>query len=257
MTVTQAERRYEYLAERIRKDIRTGKLQPGDRLPSEQKIAETEGIARGTVRRAIEALAAEGLIISQSGFGHTVRRTIPLVWRASDPERNTDTTPLVGPVDAWSRSVRSQGRTPSEDIQVRLIRADERIAGWLDVPPGEPLTVRQRVRYVDGEPYSTADSYYPRSIVAGTAVEMDDDVLPGIYAVFEQVGRPWVLTVDRIISRLPMRDEARTLNIPRGGAITEIVRRSFDADNIPIRLTLIVLPGDRHEIEYENKERAA
>lgn len=254
MTVTQTEHRYEYLAERLRKDIRSGRLRPGDRLPSEKTIAETEGIARGTVRRAIEALAAEGLLISQSGRGHTVRQSIPLVWRASEPERNTSTT-LVGPVDAWSRAVREQGRSPSEDIRIEVVLADERVAGWLDVLAGEPLSVRRRIRYVDGEPYSIADSFYPRSIVGGTEVEMPGDVLPGIYAVFERMGRPWVRTVDRIISRLPAREEARVLGIPRGGAVTEIVRRSFDADAIPVRLTMIVLPGDRHEIEYEIKEQ--
>jgi GntR family transcriptional regulator len=186
-----------------------------------------------------------------------VRETVPLVWRASEPERNTSIDTSAGPADAWSRSVRAQGREPSEEIRTEVMYADERVAGWLELQPGEPVSVRRRVRYVDDEPHSIADSYYPRSIVAGTEVELPGDVLPGIYAVFERLGRAWVRTVDRVIPRQPSRDESRVLHIPRGVGVAEIVRRSYDAAGTPVRLTLIILPADRHEIEYEIREKAA
>lgn len=255
MAATQVEPFYATLADRLRRDIHNGVYAPGEKLPSEAALVETSGLARGTVRQAIEALVAEGLIVSRSGRGHYVRQSTPLVWRASDPERNTDTSAATGPSDAWSRSVRAQGRTPSEDVRTEIVYATEKVAGWLQIAPGDPVSVRRRVRYVDGEPFSTADSFYPRSIVAGTEVELPGDVLPGIYSVFERLGRPWQRTVDRVIPRQATRDEARVLGVARGVPVNEVVRRSFDADGIPVRLTLIVLPGDRHEIEYEIKEK--
>lgn len=257
MAATQVEPFYATLADRLRRDIHSGIYAPGEKLPSEATLVDTSGLARGTVRQAIEALVGEGLIVSRSGRGHYVRRSTPLVWRASDPERNTDTAAATatGPSDAWSRSVRAQGRVPSEDVRTEIAYATEKVANWLQIPAGEPVSVRRRVRYVDDEPYSTADSFYPRSIVAGTEVELPGDVLPGIYSVFERLGRPWQRTVDRVNSRQATRDEARVLGVARGVSVNEIVRRSFDTDGIPVRLTLIVLPSDRHEIEYEIKER--
>lgn len=249
-----AEPLYAAVAERLRHEIASGRLQRGAWL-HEQKLADKHGVARGTARRAIEELVAEGLIVSVDGRGHQVRERLrPLVWRASDPERNASSDKVDGPADAWSRSVRAQGREPSEDIRTEIIYADVRVATWLQLETGEPVSVRRRIRYVDGEPYATADSFYPRSIVAGTEVELPGDVLPGIYAVFERIGRPWVRTPDQILSRNPSREEARILHIPRGQAVTEIVRRSYDRDGIPVRLTLFVLPGDRHVIEYEHQE---
>ena len=253
MTVS-TEPLYVTLAARLRRDIANGKIPRGGKLPSETALADEHGIVRATVRRAIDELVAEGLVVSVNGRGHYVRESTPLTWLASDPERGPGTDAQNGPADAWSRSVRAQDRMPSEVIRTEITYADELVARWLHLTPGEPVSVRRRTRYVDGEPYSTADSFYPRSIVAGTEVELPGDVLPGVFAIFEQIGRGWVRTTDCVLSRAPTRDESRLLHIARGVAVTEIVRRSYDATDVPVRLTRIVLPGDRHVIEYEHKE---
>lgn len=244
---------YLAMADKLRAEITGGALGPGARLPSEKALEDEWRVSRGTVRQAIAELVEQGLVVSQNGRGHFVRAFARLAWRASDPERN-DATVTPTPSDAWSRSVREQGHEPSERITAEIAYADERVAGWLALPPGEPVSVRRRLRLVDGEPYSIADSYYPRAIVSGTAVELPADVSPGIYAVFEALGRAWVRTVDTWISRAPTREEAATLRIPRGISVAEVVRRSFDASAVPVRLTLFVLPGDRHEITYEHQD---
>lgn len=244
---------YATLASRLRRDILSGAIPPGDYLPSESKLVAEQQVSRGTVRRAVDELVAEGLVVSHNGRGHRVRQSTELVWRASDPERNVG-SPDGGPSDAWSRSVREQGRVPSEQITAEIAYADEMVARWLHLAPGEAVSVRRRLRFVDGTPYSTADSFYPRSIVAGTAIELPGDLQPGVYAVFASLGRSWVRTVDRWIPRAPTRAEAAQLQIPRGVSVAQVVRRSFDADDIPVRLSNFVLPGDRHQIEYEHQE---
>lgn len=246
---------YATLAARLRRDIASGTLVPGAFLPSEATLQREQNVSRGTVRRAIDELIAEGLVVSLNGRGHQVRQTTPLLWRASDPERNDGST--AGPSDVWSRSVRAQGHEPTEQIRAEIGYADERVARWLEVPAGEPVSIRRRLRFVNAQPYSLADSFYPRSIVAGTEVEEPGDVRPGIYAVFERLGRAWVRTTDQWTARAPTRDETVTLAIPRGVAIAEVARRSFDALGAPVRLSLFILPGDRHIIEYDHPEAEA
>lgn len=237
---------YATLAERLRRDIETGRIPRGGKLPSENELAEREGINRRTVQRAINELVLDGLVVSHKGRGHFVPSRVPIVWRASDPERDAD--------NSWERSVREQGREPRQEIRTEAAYADEDVARWLKLEPAEPVSIRWRTQFVDSEAYSTANSFYPRSIVVGTEVELPGDVRPGIHAVFDRLGRGWTRRRDRLISRSASRDESRILSIPRGVVVTEIIRRSFDADDVPVRLTKILLPGDRYVIEYDHEE---
>lgn len=61
------------LAARLRDDIIAGRLQPGQRLPSETTLQQEFGLARQTVRRAVGVLRAEGLVVVQRGQGVFVR----------------------------------------------------------------------------------------------------------------------------------------------------------------------------------------
>lgn len=243
------ERLYERIAGDLRDEITSQRLLPGALLPSEAQLAEQYSVARTTVRRAIADLIAEGLITSITGKGHLVLVVRPLLWVASHAERNARTD--LSPSDVWSQTIRELGRVPTEKIRVERAHAHGQVAKWLDLEPGEPVVVRHRIRYVDGEAYQIADSYYPHAIVAGTPIEAPDDVLPGVYHVFEKLGRPWVVTRDRVRARAPSYDEAQTLHIPRGVQVAEVSRRSYDEEGIPLRLTIFILPQDRHEIEYE------
>ena len=60
---------YEQLVNKIEQEISSGKLAPGDRLPSENTLAEDNGISRVTVRQALKLLSEMGLIETQKGIG--------------------------------------------------------------------------------------------------------------------------------------------------------------------------------------------
>ncbi len=66
-------RLYESVVEQIQRLIRTRKLAPGDRLPSERELAATLGIGRPSVREALRALDATGLVEVRSGQGAFLR----------------------------------------------------------------------------------------------------------------------------------------------------------------------------------------
>ena len=64
---------YQQLAEQLIRDIASGSLEPGARLPSEPELAERHGIGRPTVRQATELLVQRGLIERRRGSGTFVR----------------------------------------------------------------------------------------------------------------------------------------------------------------------------------------
>ncbi|MDJ0387454.1 FadR/GntR family transcriptional regulator [Roseomonas sp. E05] len=59
----------ERLRQRLAQDLQSGRWQPGEKLPTERSLGERYGMARNTVRRALDALAAEGLIERHVGRG--------------------------------------------------------------------------------------------------------------------------------------------------------------------------------------------
>ena len=59
----------EQLADRLREKIESGEWPPGHRLPGEMTLAQTYNVARGTVRAALEALRAEGRVVTFTGRG--------------------------------------------------------------------------------------------------------------------------------------------------------------------------------------------
>lgn len=116
--------------------IATGELKPGDRLPSERRLQDEVGVARGTVRAGLFQLEAEGVIYRRDRSG----------WYVSPPPVIYDPTRWEG----FMSYVEAQGRTPTtETISAEAIVADPLLAEVFSRPPGSPLFMIRRRRYVD------------------------------------------------------------------------------------------------------------
>lgn len=68
---------YKQIAESIRKDILTGRYKPGDRLPSVRRLCEVWNCTPGTIQRAYNELAREGLLVSRAGRGTQIAGIVP------------------------------------------------------------------------------------------------------------------------------------------------------------------------------------
>ena len=77
---------YQRIAESIRREILEGRLKPGDRLPSVRDLTGRWNCTPGTVQRAYQELARQGLLVSRAGQGTTVSET-PIEARAQSPLR--------------------------------------------------------------------------------------------------------------------------------------------------------------------------
>lgn len=68
---------HELVAEHLLERIRSGELQPGDRLPSVVELAESYGVGRSTIREAVSALKATGWLDVRHGGGTFIRKELP------------------------------------------------------------------------------------------------------------------------------------------------------------------------------------
>jgi GntR family transcriptional regulator / MocR family aminotransferase len=108
-------RRRASLEEDLREAARTGRLAPGDRLPSTRVLAADLGLSRGTVTAAYDQLVAEGYLVTRRGLGTlvgdvvTAQRPLPAAAAAAGPRLDMRPgTPDVEtfPVAAWLRAGR-------------------------------------------------------------------------------------------------------------------------------------------------------
>lgn len=117
--------------------IAAGDLNPGDKLPSERRLQDEVGMARGTVRAGLFQLEAEGVIYRRDRSG----------WYVSPPPVIYDPTRWEG----FMSYVEAQGRSPTtEVISAEPIVADPLLAEVFSRPPGAALFMIRRRRYVDG-----------------------------------------------------------------------------------------------------------
>ncbi len=241
---------YEQVAERMRSAILAGDFDAREPLPSEAQLRSQHGVSRDTVRKALELLAQEGLITSGQGRGRFIRSYAPLRWSLSTFE-GPARADSAGSVDAWAAEVKSQGREPSEVIDVGIVVPPARVAERLRMDPSSGfVVVRRRVRYADGQPYQLADSYFPEQIARGTPLAEPRSVsAPG--GVLASLGHIQARFADEIGIRMPTVQEAARLGLPTGTPVAEVTRTGYEADGTPLRVMVTIAPGDRNVLVYE------
>lgn len=139
--------RWRRVADRIRAGIADGSM--GEQLPPETELAERHAVNRHTVRRAIQSLAAEGLVRSERGRGTFVNAPAP---RLPYP---------IGPRTRFSENVTAQGRRPGGRlIRAESARADRTVAGMLDCAVGAALFRLETLSVASGVPLSVSTAYF-------------------------------------------------------------------------------------------------
>ena len=251
---------YRHIAEKLRQQIKSGELAPGDQLKTEAELMEEYGrdgkLSRNTVRDAIRLLVGRGLVETRPGQGtFVVRKEQPfLTTLTPDPESG-------GAEDEIFRSeVHRQGREPEETTpRVEVQPAPAVVASRLDMAEGTPVISRYQERSIDGTPWSLQTTFYPMEFVTRGATDLlkPENISGGWRGVLKYLeaalGVRQVGWRDTIIARPPHGTERAFFGLSDKVqvAIFEFRRTSFDEDGKPIRFTVTVYPADRNQFEME------
>jgi DNA-binding GntR family transcriptional regulator len=143
--------KYRQLLQLLRKQILSGDLAPGARLATEEELVQAYGLSRGTVRRAIEQLAAEGLVRTEQGSGTYVSAAHP----SAVPFRFGE---------AAGATTRPGAATSYRIVTKEIIPASIEIAERLSLPFGEPVIHLLRVRSENGAVAGFSERFLPHSL---------------------------------------------------------------------------------------------
>ncbi|MBC7233349.1 MAG: GntR family transcriptional regulator [Chloroflexi bacterium] len=227
---TSAQPLYLQIEELLRGWIESGKLRPGDRIPSELELAQTYGISRMTARRAIDTLVMEGILFRRPGKGTFVAQP------------KTPFAPLT--VFSFSTAMRTLGLFVSTKVlNLELVAAPPRVARDLQLPPQEEVIFLRRLRYVENQPMAIHISYIPKERFLRL---LDEDVTSRpLNKVMEEIsGLRIVASRDYVEAALARPDEASLLGIRQGAPLLLIRGIVYAEGELPVRSTKSVFRGD-------------
>jgi len=226
----QIEPVYRELADLLRKEL--GEYQSGDYLPAEVHLAARFNVNRHTVRRAIDELVAEGSVLRRQGKGTQVLER-PLIYP-------------MGADSAYSQSLSALGHGVEAQLLLRrdsLATAED--ARHLGLEEGAALIELQTLRRVDGLPVSLIRHRFCASRRDFLA-NYKGGSLRHYFAEHD-------LTLTRAFSligaRLPSREEADLLMMPRHLPTLTVFTLSRDRNGQPVELSLSTSRSDRFQYQ--------
>lgn len=239
--------KYQRIADTLREAIKAGEYAHGDRLPGENELMATHGVARMTARQAIGVLRSEGLVEARKGAGVFVRSVRPLrrrsVQRLSEEQWGNGQS--IWEFDTEDRVVEVDQVTVSREA------ASESIARVLGADDGTRVCVRHRRYVLDGKPAMLATSYLLWSVVKGSAITRKNTGPGGTYARLAELGHKPVHFREELRLHKPSKHEAAHLQISPGETAIRIVRTAFTDDGRAVEITEMILDAALYVLEYE------
>ncbi len=223
---------YVQLANTLRQRITAGEIVTGDALPSERDLCDILGASRVTVRRAIETLIGEGLIVRKQGSGTYVAPRIeaPGSYLSSFTEDAKARGEATGTI--WM--MKSFAVASLEEARV------------LELAEGARIARLGRVRLAGGEPLAIENAIVPAQFLP------DIDALgDSLYAALALGGHRPVHGTQKIRASLATSTEAGLLSMTENAEILRIERLTRLADGRPVEFTRSAYRGDRYDFVSE------
>ena len=223
---------YLQMAKQLRQQISVGDWSAGDALPSERDLCDLMAASRVTVRKAIETLIKDGLLIRKQGSGTVIA-----------PRIEAPGSFLSG----FSEDAKARGEAPSVIWTLKVIdEASEEEAQYLELDQGTKIARLSRVRLSAGEPLAIENAVVPAVMLPDL-----DTLGTSLYAALEQCGNRPVTGIQKIRSSLATPAEASLLCVPEKTEILRVERLTKRADGRPVEYTRSSYRGDRYDFVSE------
>ena len=223
---------YQQLQRALREAIEKRVLGPDDALPAERQLATDLAVSRITVRKAIDGLVEEGLLVRKQGAGNFVCARI---------EKN------FAKLTSFSEDMRARGRTPRS---VWLRRSEGTVtpeeALTLRLSPGAPVYRFHRLRYADDAPMALE-----YATIVAAALPSLEAVDNSLYEALQAAGNRPVRALQRLRALLLNVEQAKLLHAREGDAGLLVERVGFLPDGRAIEFCQSYYRGDTYDFVAE------
>jgi GntR family transcriptional regulator len=229
---------YQQIKALITQSLQSGEWKPGELIPSEVELAGRYKVSQGTVRKAIDELAAEHLVVRRQGKGTFV---------ASHNEARAHFRFL--------KLMPDEGVPHHPDhqyVEVKRIRAAAEVARLLDLKSGDAVVYIKRVMSFGGAPTILEELWLPGQLFKGLTAERLAEYKGPMYGLFEsEFGTRMIRATEKIRAVAADAGAAEYLNVPEGTPLLCADRVSFTYGDKAVELRRgLYLTASHH---YQNE----
>ncbi|GAB2532644.1 MULTISPECIES: GntR family transcriptional regulator [unclassified Simplicispira] len=232
---------YQQIKGLILQSLQAGEWKPGEAIPSEMELAARFKVSQGTVRKAIDELAAENLVTRRQGKGTFV---------STHAEQHVQYRFLKLMPDSGDASV--EGPAERLIIDCKRVRASAEVARALGLRTGDPMVQARRILSFSGVPTILEEIWLPGQAFKGlTATQMAN--YPGpTYAMLElDFGVRMVRAEEKIRAVLPDDEQAKRLQVTPATPLLSVERIAYTYNDVPMELRRGLYRTDTHHYHNE------
>ena len=229
---------YRQIKALLLESLQSGAWRPGEAIPSEMELAGRYKVSQGTVRKAIDELAAENLLFRRQGKGTFV---------ATHGERNVRfrflrLAPDSGEPDPVEREL----------LEFRRSRASADVARVLELKPGEPMVMIRRLLKFGGDPVVLEEVWLPGTLFKGLTAAAVSEHRGALYNLFEiQFGTRMVRAEERLKAAASDVTNAVLLCVQPGHPLLAVERVSYTYADKPVEWRRGLYKTDRYFYKSE------
>jgi GntR family transcriptional regulator len=229
---------YQQIKTLLVQGLETGEWKPGEAIPSELELAARFGVSQGTVRKAIDELAAENLLVRRQGKGtyvatHAEPRTLFRFLRLK-PDDGAD-----------------EGYPESRLLECRRGRASAEVARLLDLKAGDGIVYIRRVLVFRGKPTVLDEISLPATLFKGLSAAKFNEYRGSMYNLFEtEFGTRMIRADERLRAVAAEPGAAEVLGVAPGVPLLCVERVSFTYGDRPVEFRRGLYRTDTHY--YQN-----
>ena len=217
---------YQQIKVLILQSLQVGEWKPSTAIPSEMELAARFKVSQGTVRKAIDELASENLLVRRQGKGTFV---------ATHAERQIQYRFLKLIPDTGDPS--SEGPAQRHIIDCKRSRASMEVARALAIRQGDPVLQVRRVLSFASTPTILEDLWLPAAPFKGLTAERLRDYDGPMYALFEtEFDVRMVRAEEKIRAVLPDAEQCALLKISPQSPLLSVERIAYTYNDVPMEM---------------------
>ncbi|MBE0411010.1 MAG: GntR family transcriptional regulator [Anaerolineales bacterium] len=226
---------YIKIKESIREDIKKGVLKRGEKLKSEDELAQIFGVSRMTVRQGISDLIDEGLLYRRHGVGTFVAHQ----HLERDHSRLTN---------FFEISKRDGIEVNENLLGLEVMPAKPKIAKALDLGEGDLVICLRTLRYTENVPVTIHEAYLPHKLFSQLLQQDLKVETKNLWAFYEKCGYRVKKAVQRLEARQANEEQATILEIEEGAPILFKERTIYADNGAPIEFLYCYNRGDMYSL---------